>query len=356
MKTSREYINNIKSGILTSSMLEDALYSVNKRAKNYRDSRRMYYDSYYEKADSKMSEMYSRKEKLLSVLKPVCIHAEKRYKRIRVYYYEKKYKKEYVKRHMLGQVVHYGSYLDYDSYMEISFFDYIEQNNCDYNYYLYYVLGEHSFHQPIKKEDVKKYNLEIKEISGLNTHGDSCENLMSVQFVDKIISLIEAGKYQFLKDKEDIFKTYENKPEYRAESDCLSAIEFVKQSVISSAINKFKDFYDVNSINISSIRIKKKKNKDRIRIKVKKKSFDFKISDELINYVKENYNENMSYTEFVELIRDSDLIPGLEKYAIYVNTATRLSTYLNENIGSLDKALISCFGKIPEHLKQYLQV
>ena len=240
--------------------------------------------------------------------------------------------------------------------MEISFFDYIEQNNCDYNYYLYYVLGEHSFHQPIKKEDVKKYNLEIKEISGLNTHGDSCENLMSVQFVDKIISLIEAGKYQFLKDKEDVFKTYENKPEYRAESDCLSAIEFVKQSVISSAINKFKDFYDVNSINISSIRIKKKKNKDRIRIKVKKKSFDFKISDELINYVKENYNENMSYTEFVELIRDSDLIPGLEKYAIYVNTATRLSTYLNENIGSLDKALISCFGKIPEHLKQYLQV
>ena len=112
MKTSREYINNIKSGILTSSMLEDALYSVNKRAKNYRDSRRMYYGSYYEKADSKMSEMYSRKEKLLSVLKPVCIHAEKRYKRIRVYYYEKKYKKEYVKRHMLGQVVHYGSYLD----------------------------------------------------------------------------------------------------------------------------------------------------------------------------------------------------------------------------------------------------
>ena len=104
------------------------------------------------------------------------------------------------------------------------------------------------------------------------------------------------------------------------------------------------------------MRIKKKKNKDRIRFKVKKKSFDFKISDELINYVKENYNENMSYTEFVELIRDSDLIPGLEKYAIYVNTATRLSTYLNENIGSLDKALISCFGKIPEHLKQYLQV
>lgn len=335
-------------------MLEDALYSVNKRAKNYRDSRRKYYGKYYENADSKMSEMYSRKEKLLSLLNPVCIHAEKRYKRIRVYDYEKSYKQEYIKRHMLGQVVHYGSYLDYDSYMEVSFFDYFDRNNCDYNYYLYYVLGEHSFHQPIKKKDVSKYSLEIKEISGLNTHGDSCENLMSVQFVDKIISLIENGNYEYIKDKEDVYKTHGNESEYCAESDCLSAIHFVKQSVISSAISKYAESFDINSIDISSVRIKKKKNKDRIRIKVKRESFDFKISDKLINYVKENYNENMSYIEFVELIRDSGLIPGLKRYAISVNTSTKLSTYLNENIGILDKALISCFGKIPEHLEQYL--
>ena len=100
MKTCREYLSNIKNGIISSSMLEDALYSVNKRAKNYRDSRRKYYGKYYENADSKMSEMYSRKEKLLSLLNPVCIHAEKRYKRIRVYDYEKSYKQEYIKRHI----------------------------------------------------------------------------------------------------------------------------------------------------------------------------------------------------------------------------------------------------------------
>ncbi|MGN1406183.1 MAG: hypothetical protein ACI4WM_07910 [Erysipelotrichaceae bacterium] len=348
MKTSKEYLNNIKNGIITSSMLEDALYSVNKRAKNYRDSRRKYYGKYFENADSKMSEMYSRKEKLLSILNPVCIHSEIRYKRVRVYDYEKRYEKEYVKRHMLGQVVHYGSY------MEVSFFDYIDRNNCDYNYYLYYVLGEHSFHQPIKKEDLIKYSLEIKEISGLNTYGDNCANLMSVQFVDKIIGLIETGNYEYIKDKEDVFKTYDNESAYHSESDCLSAIHFVRQAVINSAISKYADSFDINSIDISSVRIKNKKNKDRIRIKVKKESFDFKTSDDLINYVKENYNENMSYTEFVEMIRDSGLIPGLKRYAISVNTSTKLSTYLNENIGCLDKALISCFGEIPEHLEQYL--
>lgn len=352
MKTSREYLNNIRNGIITSSMLEDALYSVNKRAKNYRDSRRMYYGKYYEQAGSKMFEMYSRKEKLLSLLNPVCIHAEKKYKRIRVYDYEKSYKQEYVKRHMLGQAVHYGSYLDYDSYTEVSFFDYIDRKNCDYNYYLYYVLGEHSFHQPIKKEDVSKYSLEIKEINGLNTTGDSFENLMSVQFVDKIIKLIETDNYEYLKDKEDVFKDYDNESKYCAECDCLSAINFVKHSVISSAVNKHADYFDVNSIDISSVRIKKKK--DKIRIKVKKENFDFKISDTLINYVEDNYYENMSYIEFVELIRDSGLIPGLNRYAISVNTSSKLCTYLNDNIGCLDKALISCFGRIPEQLKQYL--
>lgn len=333
-------------------MLEDALYSVNKRAKNYRNSKRMYYGAYYDKADTKMSEMYNRKEKLLSLLNPVCFHAEKKYKRIRVYDYEKSYKQEYIKRHMFGQVIHYGSYLDYDYYTEVYFFDYIDRKNCDYNYYLYYVLGEHSFHQPIKKEDLSKYSLEIKEINGLNTTGDNFENLMSVQFVDKIISLIETGNYEYLKDKEDVFKTYNNKSEYRTECDCSSAINFVKQSVISSAVNKYADYFEINSIDISSVRIKKKK--DRIRIKVKKENFDFKISDTLINYVKDNYYENMSYIEFVELIRDSELIPGLNRYAISVNTSSKLCAYLNDNIGSLDKALISCFGRIPEQLKQYL--
>ena len=45
MKTPKEYTDNIKNGIITTSMLEAALYSVNKRAKNYRNLRLIHYST-----------------------------------------------------------------------------------------------------------------------------------------------------------------------------------------------------------------------------------------------------------------------------------------------------------------------
>lgn len=43
MKTPKIYQENLKNKIVTKQMLIDALYSVNKRAKNYRDKNREYY-------------------------------------------------------------------------------------------------------------------------------------------------------------------------------------------------------------------------------------------------------------------------------------------------------------------------
>ena len=40
MKTPKEYTKNLKNGIITEDMIVDCLYSVNKRAKNYRDKER----------------------------------------------------------------------------------------------------------------------------------------------------------------------------------------------------------------------------------------------------------------------------------------------------------------------------
>ena len=37
MKTPKEYMENLKKGIITETMLADGLFSVNKRAKNCRD-------------------------------------------------------------------------------------------------------------------------------------------------------------------------------------------------------------------------------------------------------------------------------------------------------------------------------
>ena len=40
MKTPKEYRDNLLNHIITKQMLVDCLYSVNKRAKNYRDKER----------------------------------------------------------------------------------------------------------------------------------------------------------------------------------------------------------------------------------------------------------------------------------------------------------------------------
>lgn len=80
MRTPPEYTKNIKNRIITEDMLIAALYSVNKRAKNYRDKKReakqKYYGKYLDMAvdSAQQSEdlMYARKDDLLSALTPVC--------------------------------------------------------------------------------------------------------------------------------------------------------------------------------------------------------------------------------------------------------------------------------------------
>lgn len=46
MRTPKEYTDNLKKKIITENMLLDCLYSVNKRAKNYRDKEREYRQYY----------------------------------------------------------------------------------------------------------------------------------------------------------------------------------------------------------------------------------------------------------------------------------------------------------------------
>lgn len=82
MKTSKEYQDNLKNRIITEEMFTDCLYSVNKRAKNYRDKAHEYKSRYrhsYIAVDSqynKMNEFYALKERFLKYLEPVCIHKQ----------------------------------------------------------------------------------------------------------------------------------------------------------------------------------------------------------------------------------------------------------------------------------------
>ena len=48
MKTPKKYTENLKKCIITKQMLSDCLYSVNKRATNWRDMEREYRSSQYD--------------------------------------------------------------------------------------------------------------------------------------------------------------------------------------------------------------------------------------------------------------------------------------------------------------------
>lgn len=203
MKTPKEFTDNIKNKTITEEMLEVCLYSVNKRAKNCRDKLRQYrkcryIDAFYEEQyEKKLDEYYSLKDKMLSILTPVCIHTETvavNHRR-RIYDYEKEYKS--VKNE---DIVWSNCFFDYKSCQEVYFVDVIDYVEHKSLYYLYYETSNYSFHTPIQENDVVKYSdkYDVIDIGRLITEGKEIDNLISCQFVHKLIELIETGNYQYV--------------------------------------------------------------------------------------------------------------------------------------------------------------
>ena len=210
MRTPAAYSNNLKNHIITMQMLLDCLYSSNKRAKNWRDKEREYREKfrnnrYYsdtydneEKAREKKEEYYWQKEIMLFVLKPVCIHREtlERSHRERFYDYEDEYW-EYMDKELFS---HMGEFWDKDKRDYVYFGDVIVEDDPIYHYYLFYdVGGDHTFHTPINEEDVCLYDdLEVKDISQINTKGYNIVDLLSNQFVTKVINLILSEDFKYV--------------------------------------------------------------------------------------------------------------------------------------------------------------
>ena len=118
------------------------------------------------------------------------------HKKQRVYSYEKKYEKLYNEKR--NAIVWENSYYDYDTNKEIEFFDY-SLGKKEYLYFLYYEIGEYSFHSPIDEKIAKNSQLEIKEIDeDFQTRGADIVDLLSKQFVQKVIDLLESGEYTLL--------------------------------------------------------------------------------------------------------------------------------------------------------------
>ena len=207
MKTSKEITSNIKKRIITKSMVDEALYSANKRAKNHRDNERYYrgccYNKYRERNIEREKEekekMYGYKEILLNILKPSCIHKEPLYKKVRVNEDDRYFKKLWKKHKEDAIRVYRNNYYGDGS---IEFFEYLEKDEIiGYHYYLFYEMPNHTYHSPINEEQLLDYkDLEVKEIDRLVTAGDDIHGLMSVQAVRKIIALIESGDYQYIEE------------------------------------------------------------------------------------------------------------------------------------------------------------
>ena len=206
MRTPKRYTDLIKNKKITNQTIAECIYSVNKRAKNYRDKIKdykqggfyKYKEDNIENAKEQKEKYYSMKEDLLLNFSPKLIHKKYDGEKIqRVYSYQKNYTKLYNEK--INDIIKENSYYDYDRNKEVDFFDY-SLGEKKYLYFLYYEIGEYSFHTPITEERVEKNTqLEIKEIDeNFQTHGADIVDLLSTQFVQKVIDLLDSGDYTII--------------------------------------------------------------------------------------------------------------------------------------------------------------
>ena len=206
MRTPKRYTDLIKNKKITNQIIAECIYSVNKRAKNYRDKIKdykqggfyKYKEDNIENAKEQKEKYYSMKDDLLFNFSPKLIHKKYDKEKIqRVYSYQKNYEKLYNEKR--NDIVWENSYYDYDKNKEVDFFDY-KLGEKKYLYFLYYEIGEYSFHTPITEERAEKNTqLEVKEIDeNFQTHGADIVDLLSTQFVQKVIDLLDSEDYTII--------------------------------------------------------------------------------------------------------------------------------------------------------------
>ena len=188
MRTPKNYTQSVNDKKITNEMIAECIYSVNKRAKNHRDRIRKYKEDRYnpyaariiENAEDEMEKYYTMKEEMLTVFEPSLIHEqyvgeEKK----RVFSTEEDYDK--LLQEKSNDIIWKSGYSvkdseESDESIEVEFFDY-KLGRKKYLYFLFYEIGEYSFHLPISEQKAKKYtNLQIKEIDkDFKTHGANIE-------------------------------------------------------------------------------------------------------------------------------------------------------------------------------------
>lgn len=199
MKPPKEYLKNLKHHTITEQMLSDCLFSINNRALNSRDSEYKYThyvpDTYgnANKYRKKKLEYYSMKRVLLSLLEPSYIQKGEVLQRKRTYDYEEGYE-EILKS---GNYVNNSGFYDPDRKEHVEF---VVQMIPQTVYYLVYTVSNRTFRVPLAEAEIEKYpDLEIVDVGRITpVYGDITADMLSVQFVEKILLLIKNRNYTLI--------------------------------------------------------------------------------------------------------------------------------------------------------------
>lgn len=197
MRTPKEYTKMLNDGYVEDEVVGVVLFSINKRAKNYREKEketrekyryeRYAYDKYdnEEKYREKKEEYYAMKSDILDLYSPLKIHRSFYDTRLRIYDYEgESYESN------IENAIYSNYYFDDEKNEEVHFIDILEKVP---SYFLYYEIGNNSFHSPV--DDIDSFeSLEITDIDdNFKMNGENINDLLSVQFCKKV--------YSFLMDK-----------------------------------------------------------------------------------------------------------------------------------------------------------
>ena len=217
MKPPKEYLKNLKHHTITKQMLSDCLFSINNRALNSRDNEYKYThyipDPYgnANKYRKKKQEYYGMKKILLSVLEPSHIQKGEVLQRKRIYDYEEGY----------GEILKSGNYVNNSGFYNPDRKEHVEfvvQMIPETVYYLTYTVSNRTFRVPLEESEIKKYpDLEIVDVGRITpVYGDITADMLSVQFVDKIVQLIKGRKHELI---------FQNKKKQKTEEKDELAVE-----------------------------------------------------------------------------------------------------------------------------------
>ena len=217
MKPPKEYLKNLKHHTITKQMLSDCLFSVNNRALNSRDNEYKYThyipDTYgnANKYRKKKQEYYGMKRILLSVLEPSHIQKGEVLQRKRTYDYEEGY----------GEILKSGNYVNNSGFYDPDRKEHVEfvvQMIPQTVYYLTYTVSNRTFRVPLAEAEITRYpDLEIVDVGRITpVYGDITADMLSVQFVEKIVLLIKSRNYTLIFENNTEQKT-EEKEELAAE-------------------------------------------------------------------------------------------------------------------------------------------